>query len=79
MTNSIVFNRTSKIVSSGSFGRLTFSGFAYLSWKGKATYVDGAYSEGKATPNQLPVSRTDQAEIVTRVAGKKIKIINESH
>ena len=25
----------------------------------------------KAIPNQLPVSRTDQAEIATRVAGKK--------
>ena len=40
---------TSKLVSSGSFGWLTFSDYVYmyLSWKGKATYVDGAYSEGK--------------------------------
>ena len=35
--------------------------------------------DGKAIPNQLPVSRTDQTEIVTWVAGKEIKIINESH
>ena len=47
-----VFNRavlccTSKLVSSGSFGWLTFYCYAYLSWKGEATYVDGtvrAYS-----------------------------------
>ena len=26
----------------------------------------------QAIPNQLPVSRTDEAEIVTRVAGKRI-------
>ena len=33
----------------------------------------------KATPNWLPVSRTDQPEIVTRVAEIKKIIINESH
>ena len=31
----------------------------------------GACTNHKAIPNQLPVSRTDQAEIVTRVVGKK--------
>ena len=44
----VLFCCTSKLVSRGSFGWLTFSGLAYLSWKGKATYVDGAYSEGKS-------------------------------
>ena len=38
-----------------------------------------SFGLAEAIPNQLPVSRTDQAEIVTRVAGKKIKIINKSH
>ena len=43
------------------------------------TYSLCKHTDHWAIPNELPVSRTDQAEIVTWVAGIKIQIINESH
>ena len=42
----LCFCGMSKHISSGSFAWLAFSGCADLSWKGNATYIDGAYSEG---------------------------------
>ena len=44
-----VFNRVvfSLYVKLDSLGWQIFSGFAYLAWKTKATYVDANYSEGK--------------------------------
>ena len=43
----VIYCATSKLISSVSFGWLTFYDYAYLSWKGKVTYVYGAYSEDK--------------------------------
>ena len=42
----VVLRGMFKFASCASFEGLTSFGYAYLSWKEKATYVDGVYSEG---------------------------------
>lgn len=44
----MVLSKYVLLASCASFEGLTFLSYAYLSWKKKATYVDGVYSEGSS-------------------------------